>query len=98
MKRGKGIMGHREGTPALDGRRAFYGRPQLTGYEASILADVSRGMPLVAVCEPGGKAYYIGRVKVRTATAQRLIDRRYLRPLDDGLLPDPGLARRRARA
>jgi hypothetical protein len=76
------------GPPVFDGRRAFRGRAQASDYENRILARIAAGNPLVAVCERGGKAYYIGGTKVRTATAQRLINRRYLRPRDPGLLPD----------
>jgi hypothetical protein len=80
------------GPPVLDGRRAFYDRPQLTDYENSILTRVLKGTPLVALCERGGKAYYLGKAKVRATTAQRLINRRYVRPRDPGLLPDLELA------
>jgi hypothetical protein len=78
--------------PVLDGGRAFYGRPQLTDAENRVLSRIAEGQPLVAVCEHGGKAFYIGNAKVRTATAQRLITRRYVRPRDAGLLSDPELA------
>jgi len=71
----------------IDGRRQFYGKPQLTDCEAQLYEQI-KNFGLQLVFTKKGPEYRCNGHKVNRRTARRLVDRHYVITASPGLFPD----------